>query len=122
MPNTLLNDGYQGKDGSVEINVAMRNGASLGYADRYRLVVDDFDVIDEGVDGIYEPGEFLKVTNITVRNEGERHALAMFLQLRHDASKVQCHHRLVNSYALLSGNPRGLILIQPTRSLYRTQS
>lgn len=49
----------------------MGDGTTRSYPDRYRLVVDGFEVVDENNDGINEPGEHLIVENIIVRNHGE---------------------------------------------------
>jgi hypothetical protein len=50
----------------------MDNEGVKSYVSRYQLVVDSFEVVDENSDGINEPGEYLFVRNIIIRNDGER--------------------------------------------------
>ena len=47
------------------------DGKTTSYSDRYHLTVESFDVVDENKDGINEPGEYIFVRNIVVKNEGE---------------------------------------------------
>jgi hypothetical protein len=44
----------------------------MSYVNRYFLFVESFEVVDENNDGINEPGEYLIVKNIIVRNNGKR--------------------------------------------------
>lgn len=67
-----LYGGRAGRNGRGEIRV-LRNDLTEGtYSSRYQLVVKDFDVIDENMDGINEPGEFLLVQNIQIENIGKK--------------------------------------------------
>ncbi|KAM7203108.1 hypothetical protein V8F33_002456 [Rhypophila sp. PSN 637] len=67
--NLPLSDGQSGTDGFCQIKLCRKGGAKAEmYSGRYELVVRSFDIIDENEDGIYEPGEFLIVENIVIRN------------------------------------------------------
>ena len=49
----------------------MHDGTQLNYNSKFRLELVDFDVEDGNGDGIFEPGDFLYVTRIRVRNSGK---------------------------------------------------
>ncbi|KAF2259686.1 hypothetical protein CC78DRAFT_555936 [Lojkania enalia] len=69
-PSEPLYGGRAGRDGISQIRV-LRNDLTEGvYPSRYQLVVKDFDVVDENMDGINEPGEYLLVHNIQIQNVG----------------------------------------------------
>jgi hypothetical protein len=59
--------------------VMTRNGRTVSYRHRYNLEVESFNVQDENKDGIYEPGEFISVTDIRIRNTGKNNTIAMLL-------------------------------------------
>lgn len=70
-PNDPLYGGRAGRNGMGQIRV-LRNDLTEGtYTSRYQLVVKGFDVVDENMDGINEPGEFLLVQNLRVENVGK---------------------------------------------------
>lgn len=48
-----------------------KDGGVMTYSNRFKLAVQSFDIVDENNDGINEPGEYLFVNNIVVRNEGK---------------------------------------------------
>jgi len=49
----------------------MNDDPLMSYSSRYHLIVESFEVVDENNDGINEPGEYLIVKNISVRNDGK---------------------------------------------------
>ncbi|KAF2738548.1 hypothetical protein EJ04DRAFT_573709 [Polyplosphaeria fusca] len=69
-PSTFLTGGRSGANGSVQIKVIRGDLSEATYPGVYSLQVTKFDIIDEGEDGINEPGEYLHVHNIRVRNVG----------------------------------------------------
>jgi hypothetical protein len=69
-PSTLLSGGRHGPNGSAQIRVLQRDGTERYYPRAYELEVTGFDVVDENMDGINEPGEHLIVQNIRVKNKG----------------------------------------------------
>lgn len=68
----VLKNGSDGQNGRTKIDVVMNNGTSKSFVSRYHLVVDSFEIVDENDDGINEPGEYLIVKNIMVRNIGKQ--------------------------------------------------
>ncbi|KAK4184428.1 hypothetical protein QBC35DRAFT_505972 [Podospora australis] len=65
---------YPGQDGPVgfsEVTVFYRDGRRAVYPSRYILEVVEFKVADENDDGINEPGEFLIVSDIIIKNTGK---------------------------------------------------
>ncbi|KAM7206582.1 hypothetical protein V8F20_002708 [Naviculisporaceae sp. PSN 640] len=66
-----LSAGRSGANGYCRIKLLRNDGGEEMYSGRYRLVVHSFDVVDENEDGITEPGEYLIVKNIVVRNVGD---------------------------------------------------
>ncbi|KAH7081221.1 hypothetical protein BKA63DRAFT_549959 [Paraphoma chrysanthemicola] len=69
-PHEPLYGGRAGRNGHSQIRVLKNDLTEEVYTSRYQLVVKGFDVVDENMDGINEPGEFLKVQNIRVQNVG----------------------------------------------------
>jgi hypothetical protein len=69
-PMTYLRGGVGGANGTCQIRVVRRDLTEGTYPSRYRIEVLSFDVVDENKDGINEPGEYLLVQNIRVRNSG----------------------------------------------------
>jgi hypothetical protein len=69
-PTTILRSGNDGSDGRVNMQVFGSRGEIKSYPDRYKLIVERFDVADENQDSINEPGEYLIVKNVVVRNKG----------------------------------------------------
>jgi hypothetical protein len=69
-PMTYLSGGVGGANGTCQIKVVRHDLTKGTYPSRYRIEVLSFDVVDENEDGINEPGEYLLVQNIRVRNSG----------------------------------------------------
>ena len=67
---TYLSGGVGGANGTCQIKVVRHDLTKATYPSRYRIEVLSFDVVDENEDGINEPGEYLRVQNIRVRNSG----------------------------------------------------
>lgn len=71
-PHEPLYGGRSGRNGRGQVRV-LNNDLTEGiYTSRYQLVVSSFDVVDENMDGINEPGEFLLVQNIRIQNVGKK--------------------------------------------------
>ena len=68
---TPLFAGAAGQEGSATIVVRMRDGNTQEYTSKYSLELIDFDIEDENGDGIFEPGEYVYVRRIRVRNNGQ---------------------------------------------------
>jgi hypothetical protein len=68
----------------------MNSETIMSYVNRYFLLVESFEVVDENNDGINEPGEYLIVKNIIVRNNGKRVC----------TTKEKKAHSCLTSYAL----------------------
>ena len=68
---TPLFAGAAGQEGSATIVVRMRDGSTQEYTSKYSLELIDFDIEDENGDGIFEPGEYIYVRRIRVRNNGQ---------------------------------------------------
>jgi hypothetical protein len=72
-PNSPLEDGINGPNGSVQIFIKEQNERVLGpFASPFHLDLFDFEVIDSNEDGIFEFGEEILLGNIRVRNSGSR--------------------------------------------------
>lgn len=72
-PNAPLYAGQDGRDGHGEILVE-DNGQWVSYAQRYDLVLSDFQLFEDPTeyeDGIFEFGEVVQLRNITVLNCGK---------------------------------------------------
>ncbi len=67
---TPLFGGAAGQEGTATIVVRMRDGRHQEYTSKYSLELIYFDIEDENGDGIFEPGEYLYVRRIRVRNNG----------------------------------------------------
>jgi hypothetical protein len=70
-PHEPLYGGRSGRNGHGQIRVLNNDLTEEVYTSRYQLVVKGFDVVDENMDGINEPGEFLHVQNIRIQNVGK---------------------------------------------------
>ena len=57
-------------NGSSQITVFRADGTQATYPTRYELKVVSFDINDENLDGVNEPGEHLLISNIKVENTG----------------------------------------------------
>ena len=68
---TPLFAGATGQEGTATIVVRMSDGRQQEYTSKYRLELIDFDIEDENGDGIFEPGEYIYVRRIRVRNNGQ---------------------------------------------------
>ena len=68
---TPLFAGAAGQEGTATIVVRMRDGNTQEYTSKYSLELIDFDIEDENGDGIFEPGEYIYVRRIRVRNNGQ---------------------------------------------------
>ena len=68
---TPLFAGATGQEGTAIILVRMPDGRQQEYTSIYRLELIDFDIEDENGDGIFEPGEYIYVRRIRVRNNGQ---------------------------------------------------
>ena len=68
---TPLFPGTAGEEGTATIFVRMPDGRQQEYTSKYRLELIDFDIEDENGDGIFEPGEYIYVRRIRVRNNGQ---------------------------------------------------
>ena len=68
---TPLFAGATGQEGTATIVVRMSDGRLQEYTSKYRLELMDFDIEDENGDGIFEPGEYIYVRRIRVRNNGQ---------------------------------------------------
>ena len=75
---TPLFAGAAGQAGTATIVVRMRDGRALEYTSKYNLELIDFDIEDENGDGIFEPGEYIYVRRIRVRNNGRGEPLTIF--------------------------------------------
>ncbi|KAK4165576.1 hypothetical protein QBC43DRAFT_315491 [Cladorrhinum sp. PSN259] len=62
--------GHDGPPGFAQITVFSQDGRRTVYPARYMLEVVDFKVSDENGDGINEPGEYLYVSDIVIKNTG----------------------------------------------------
>lgn len=71
-PVDALQPGQNGPPGFSQITVLFSDGGSATYSSRYILEIVGFDVQDENDDGINEPGEYVFVTNIVIKNTGKR--------------------------------------------------
>ncbi|KAF2194370.1 hypothetical protein K469DRAFT_783547 [Zopfia rhizophila CBS 207.26] len=67
-PYEPLYGGQSGRNGRGQIRVLRNDLTEGGYPSRYQLVVKSFVVVDENMDGMNEPGEFLLVQNIRIEN------------------------------------------------------
>ena len=73
---TLLpEDEVDGKDSYQELRTGIFVKSDGGEVREYtndsvELKIIDFDVVDENADGIFEPGDFIRIHNITVQNSG----------------------------------------------------
>ena len=68
---TPLFAGAAGHEGTATIFVRMRDGKTQEYNSKYSLELIYFDIEDENGDGIFEPGEYIYVRRIRVRNNGQ---------------------------------------------------
>ena len=68
---TPLFAGAVGQEGTATIVVRLRDGRLKEYTSKYSLELIDFDIEDENGDGIFEPGEYIYVRRIRVRNNGQ---------------------------------------------------
>ena len=67
----------------------MHDGSQSNFNARFSLEMVGFDVEDENGDGIYEPGEFVYIRRIRVRNSGELASYGPVDELK--APQVECH-------------------------------
>ena len=68
---THLSNGLPGQAGTGAFIVRMPNNTRQIYNSKYDLELVGFDVEDGDGDGIFEPGDFLYVRRIRVRNNGQ---------------------------------------------------
>ena len=69
---TLLVDGTDGVDGTVNVFVEKPDGQLVGpFSSAYQLEVVEFEIVDGNEDGILEFGEDVVLRNIRVRNSGQ---------------------------------------------------
>ncbi|CAO2648302.1 Nn.00g075690.m01.CDS01 [Neocucurbitaria sp. VM-36] len=69
VPTPLLK-GSKGNEGTVTIAVQHEDGPTQRYTSVWSLELVDFDLEDENADGIFEPGEYLNIRRVRVRNVG----------------------------------------------------
>jgi hypothetical protein len=62
--------GPKGQDGSVTITVEHAGGLTRSYTSAWSLELVDFELEDDNADGVFEPGEFLHIRRVKVRNTG----------------------------------------------------
>ena len=62
--------GRDGRDGEYRIEVVGSDGILRTYQKRYDLHLLGFEFVSQNADGIFEPGERVRVKNIRVRNAG----------------------------------------------------
>jgi hypothetical protein len=67
---TPLVKGWRGGEGTVTIAVQHHNGDTLRYTSSWALELVSFEIEDDNDDGIFEPGDFLHIRRVTVRNVG----------------------------------------------------
>jgi hypothetical protein len=91
-PSSYLMGGRGGKEGSIQIRVLNNDLTEGTYGGTYELEVVSFDVLDENDDGINEPGEYLLVRNIKVKNKGRRSRRTFRSNMRADHFKASCPH------------------------------
>lgn len=72
-PIVPLFRGKDGRPGQGLICVRSRTAGEVDkqYRSRYQLELVDFDLEDEGADGIFEPGEHLFIRRIRIKNSGK---------------------------------------------------
>jgi hypothetical protein len=101
-----LKEGEDGENGNFRIIVIKNDGEAIRYRQRYSLEVDSFEVHDENNDGVNEPGEFISVKNIRIRNTGKTtNSLLDRTDLK--TLKALCHHHPVSYSRLLFGRLPG---------------
>jgi hypothetical protein len=62
--------GSKGQEGSMTIAVQQADGTTQRYTSPWSLTLCDFEIEDENTDGIFEPGEYIYIRRVTVRNDG----------------------------------------------------
>lgn len=70
-PIDPLQAGQNGPSGFSQITVLSNDGGRATYPSRYVLEVVGFDVHDENDDGVNEPGEYVFISNIVIKNTGK---------------------------------------------------
>ena len=75
---THLSPGLPGQAGTGIIIVRMGDGTRQTYSSKYNLELVGFDVEDGNGDGIFEPGDFLYVRRIRVRNSGQSSVIGYY--------------------------------------------
>jgi len=86
-----LHSGKNGQDGRYAIEVEDDAGAVKTYPERYDLRLISFQHLSENEDGIYEPGERVRVFDLLVRNVGGMPTPAHRKTLLHLRSDVLVH-------------------------------
>lgn len=69
-PSIVLRDGDDGAPGKIIYNIRRSDGTVSESDSRFLLKLQWFEIIDEHEDGIFEPGDLVKVKNLTVANVG----------------------------------------------------
>lgn len=67
---TPLLKGSKGAEGAITIAVQNQGGPTQRYTSVWSLEVVDFDIEDDNADGIFEPGEYLHIQRVCVKNLG----------------------------------------------------
>ena len=67
----VLSPGRDGIYGSAEILFKHDNGSVSRYDSKFEFELSDFEIEDENVDGIFEPGECIIVKSIRIKNLGK---------------------------------------------------
>jgi hypothetical protein len=62
--------GARGQEGSATIVVQNINDTTQHYSSPWSLKLHDFEIEDENADGICEPGEYIHIRHVTVKNIG----------------------------------------------------
>ncbi|KAH7393089.1 hypothetical protein BKA66DRAFT_567808 [Pyrenochaeta sp. MPI-SDFR-AT-0127] len=62
--------GTKGEEGTITIAVQHNDGSTQRYTSAWCLELVDFETEDENSDGIFEPGEYLHIRRVRVRNTG----------------------------------------------------
>lgn len=65
-----LHKGTKGEEGTITIAVQHDDGTTRRYNSAWSLELVDFEIEDENADGVFEPGEFLHIRRVRVRNIG----------------------------------------------------
>jgi hypothetical protein len=112
-----VTSGSSGQDGRYAIEVVDAAGRITTYPERYDLRLISFDHVSENEDGIYEPGERVRVFDLKVRNVGgmptPKHS-KIVLHLRSDAMV----HPEDETLELPRGLPQGHEVVLSSEALH----